>query len=293
MRMVATDAVEPVDFVPAAQVVAAGAAARAGAGAPTSAARFASGAGSATASIGRCARLALRRTSPPNISLRWRPRSTSARSAPNDGFDMVLGAAQSGSCFTRGSTAPRHPICSWCGGARTAASSGSMRRRRPSPRRSKAGRCCRSPGTSRPTSATAITRSCTSPASTPASTSAPAGAARSSPRATARSSRAGWAGGYGRQVRIAHAGGLVSSYGHMSEIVARAGQLRACRPADRLCRLFRPLDRPAPPLRGQAAGTPVNPLGVRFSSAPMVNTQVADAVKARLKALLSVGVRRS
>ena len=40
-------------------------------------------------------------------------------------------------------------------------------------------------------------------------------------------------------------------------------------------------------------GTPVNPLGVRFASAPVVDTQLADAVKARLKALLSVGVKRA
>ncbi len=35
--------------------------------------------------------------------------------------------------------------------------------------------------------------------------------------------RAGWAGGYGRQVRIAHAGGLTTSYSHMSRIVAGEG----------------------------------------------------------------------
>jgi hypothetical protein len=37
----------------------------------------------------------------------------------------------------------------------------------------------------------------------------------------------------------------------------------------------------------------VNPLSVRFSSAPAVDTQLADAVKARLRALLRVGVRKS
>jgi len=37
-------------------------------------------------------------------------------------------------------------------------------------------------------------------------------------------------------------------------------------------------------------GTPVNPLGVRLTSAPVVDTHLADAVKARLKALLGVGV---
>jgi murein DD-endopeptidase MepM/ murein hydrolase activator NlpD len=36
-------------------------------------------------------------------------------------------------------------------------------------------------------------------------------------------------------------------------------------------------------------GTPVNPLGVRFVSAPVVDQHLAAAVKARLKALLSVG----
>jgi murein DD-endopeptidase MepM/ murein hydrolase activator NlpD len=38
-----------------------------------------------------------------------------------------------------------------------------------------------------------------------------------------RVAAAGWAGGYGRQVRLAHAGGLVTSYSHMSRIVARPG----------------------------------------------------------------------
>jgi hypothetical protein len=40
-------------------------------------------------------------------------------------------------------------------------------------------------------------------------------------------------------------------------------------------------------------GTPVNPLDVRFASAPVVDSHLADAVKARLKALLNVGVKRS
>lgn len=36
--------------------------------------------------------------------------------------------------------------------------------------------------------------------------------------------RAGWSGGYGKQVRISHAGGLSTSYSHMSKIVAKPGQ---------------------------------------------------------------------
>ena len=41
-------------------------------------------------------------------------------------------------------------------------------------------------------------------------------------------SRAGWAGGYGRQVRIDHGGGMVTSYSHMSGFaVAPGGHVRA------------------------------------------------------------------
>jgi hypothetical protein len=42
----------------------------------------------------------------------------------------------------------------------------------------------------------------------------------------------------------------------------------------------------------QRNGVPVNPLSVRFAATRMVDTGVADAVKARLKTLLSVGVKR-
>ena len=52
------------------------------------------------------------------------------------------------------------------------------------------------------------------------------GASRGSPilaAADGQVTRAGWAGGYGRQVRIAHGGGLATSYSHMSQIVAEPG----------------------------------------------------------------------
>jgi murein DD-endopeptidase MepM/ murein hydrolase activator NlpD len=103
---------------------------------------------------------------------------------------------------------------------------------------------------------------------------------------------AGWAGGYGREVRIAHAGGLVSLYGHMSQIVAepgtyvRQGQLIGYVGSSGLS------TGPHVHFEVRLGGQPVNPLGVRFTSAPVVDTHLADAVKARLKALLSVGVRK-
>jgi murein DD-endopeptidase MepM/ murein hydrolase activator NlpD len=103
---------------------------------------------------------------------------------------------------------------------------------------------------------------------------------------------AGWSGGYGRQVRLWHGGGLMTTYSHMSDIVAtpgsfvRRGQLIGYVGSSGLST--------GPHLHYEVLkdGTPVNPLGVRFVSAPVVDAHLADAVKARLKALLSVGIKR-
>ena len=111
--------------------------------------------------------------------------------------------------------------------------------------------------------------------------------------ADGRVAAAGWAGGYGRQVRLWHEGGLMTTYSHMSEIAAspgsfvRRGQLIGYVGSSGLST--------GPHLHYEVLkdGTPVNPLGVRFASAPAVDTHLADAVKARLKALLSVGIKRS
>jgi murein DD-endopeptidase MepM/ murein hydrolase activator NlpD len=104
---------------------------------------------------------------------------------------------------------------------------------------------------------------------------------------------AGWGGGFGREVQIAHAGGLTSVYGHMSEVVAqpgsyvRAGQLIGYVGSSGLS------TGPHLHFEVRQGGQPVNPLAVRFTSAPVVDTHLAEAVKARLKALLSVGFKRS
>lgn len=104
---------------------------------------------------------------------------------------------------------------------------------------------------------------------------------------------AGWSGGYGREVQIAHGGGVVSLYGHMSGIVAspgsyvRRGQIIGYVGSSGLST--------GPHLHFEVRqnGSPVNPLGVRFvSAAPQPDPHLADAVKARLKELLSVGVKR-
>jgi len=104
---------------------------------------------------------------------------------------------------------------------------------------------------------------------------------------------AGWSGGYGRQVRIWHGGGITTTYSHMSEIVAspgsfvRRGQLIGYVGSSGLST--------GPHLHYEVLrnGTPVNPLGVRFASTPVVDTHLAEAVKTRLRQLLTVGIKRS
>jgi murein DD-endopeptidase MepM/ murein hydrolase activator NlpD len=98
--------------------------------------------------------------------------------------------------------------------------------------------------------------------------------------------RAGWAGGYGRQVRIAHGGGLVTSYSHMSRIVAdegaavRAGQLIGYVGSSGLST--------GPHLHYETIrnGVAVDPLSVRFATARPVDAREVQAIKARLQALL-------
>ncbi len=98
--------------------------------------------------------------------------------------------------------------------------------------------------------------------------------------------RAGWAGGYGQQVRIAHGAGLATSYSHMSRIVApigtpvRQGQLIGYVGSTGLST--------GPHLHFETLrnGVAVNPMGVRFVSAAPVDARQAAAVRTRLKQLL-------
>ncbi|MEO7240221.1 MAG: M23 family metallopeptidase, partial [Sphingomicrobium sp.] len=110
--------------------------------------------------------------------------------------------------------------------------------------------------------------------------------------ADGRVSMAGWSGGYGRQVRIAHGGGLVTSYSHMSQIAAQAGsfvhrgQVIGYVGSSGLST--------GPHLHYEVlrSGTPVNPLGVTFANVVLADNHQADAIKARLRSLLSVGMKR-
>ena len=105
--------------------------------------------------------------------------------------------------------------------------------------------------------------------------------------------RAGWAGGYGRQVRIGHAGGLSSSYSHMSSYAVapgtfvRQGQLIGYVGSSGLST--------GPHLHYEVyrGGVAVNPMGVKFTPAQRAADPAAvAAIRARLRTLLAVGVKR-
>jgi len=97
--------------------------------------------------------------------------------------------------------------------------------------------------------------------------------------------RAGWSGGYGRQVRIAHAGGLVTSYSHMSRIVALEGGL--VRRGELIGYVGSSGLSTGPHLHFEVlrGGVAVNPLGVSLVSRPTVDRGLIAAVQARAKAL--------
>ena len=99
--------------------------------------------------------------------------------------------------------------------------------------------------------------------------------------------RAGWAGGYGRQVRLAHAGGIETSYSHMSRFVVepgslvRQGQLIGYSGTTGLST--------GPHLHYETyrSGIAVNPRTVRFAvAAPAADDGQQAAFQARLKLLL-------
>jgi murein DD-endopeptidase MepM/ murein hydrolase activator NlpD len=99
---------------------------------------------------------------------------------------------------------------------------------------------------------------------------------------------AGYAGGYGRQVRIVHSTGIVTTYSHMSSMAAspglqvRQGQVIGYVGSSGLAT--------GPHLHFEVRinGQPVNPLTARLVSRPTVQAPQLAAFKARLKDLLSI-----
>ncbi len=99
---------------------------------------------------------------------------------------------------------------------------------------------------------------------------------------------AGWAGGYGQQVRLNHAGGLTTSYSHMSRIIAepgsrvRQGQLIGYVGSSGLST--------GPHLHYElhVNGVPVDPASVQFATRAQLSGSELAAFRARLRALLSI-----
>ncbi len=103
-----------------------------------------------------------------------------------------------------------------------------------------------------------------------------------------RVAAAGWAGGYGNQVRLAHSGGMVTSYSHMSRIVARAGS--SVRQGQVIGYVGSTGLSTGPHLHYELLknGVPVNPAAVKFVSRAQLDGTSLAAFRSRLKTLLAV-----
>jgi len=101
-----------------------------------------------------------------------------------------------------------------------------------------------------------------------------------------RVTAAGWAGGYGRQVRIAHAGGIATSYSHMSRISARPGS--QVRQGQVIGYVGSTGLSTGPHLHYELYrnGVPVNPTSVRFVMRSQLSGADLAGFRARLRSLL-------
>jgi murein DD-endopeptidase MepM/ murein hydrolase activator NlpD len=105
-----------------------------------------------------------------------------------------------------------------------------------------------------------------------------------------RVTRAGWAGGYGRQVRLSHAGGLGTSYSHMSRIAVQSGQ--TVRKGQVIGYVGSTGLSTGPHLHYEVyrGGTHVNPRSVRFTTRAQLSGGDLASFRSRLRNLLSTPV---
>jgi murein DD-endopeptidase MepM/ murein hydrolase activator NlpD len=102
---------------------------------------------------------------------------------------------------------------------------------------------------------------------------------------------AGWSGGYGREVEVAHGGGIVTLYGHMSGIVAspgetvRQGQVIGYVGSSGLS------TGPHVHFEVRVNGTPVDPMTVQMRSRNVISGPAREAFNARLKQLMAIGAK--
>jgi len=100
---------------------------------------------------------------------------------------------------------------------------------------------------------------------------------------------AGWAGGYGHEVQIAHGGGVLTLYGHMSGIVAQPGE--KVRQGQVIGYVGSTGLSTGPHLHFEVRvdGRAVNPLDVKLQTRSAVSSADEAAFKARLKQMQAIG----
>ena len=103
---------------------------------------------------------------------------------------------------------------------------------------------------------------------------------------------AGWAGGYGQQVRVAHGNGILTTYSHMSTIAAAPGT--PVRQGQVIGYVGSTGTSTGPHLHFEVrvGGRAVDPLAVRLVSRPSIEGRELAAFKARLKQLLAIGEKK-
>jgi murein DD-endopeptidase MepM/ murein hydrolase activator NlpD len=103
--------------------------------------------------------------------------------------------------------------------------------------------------------------------------------------------RAGWAGGYGQQVRLAHAASMGSSYSHMSRIVVAPGSI--VHQGQLIGYVGTSGLSTGPHLHYEVYrnGVAVNPMGVRFATQALLAGEELARFKARLAQLLTIGTK--
>jgi murein DD-endopeptidase MepM/ murein hydrolase activator NlpD len=103
-----------------------------------------------------------------------------------------------------------------------------------------------------------------------------------------RVAMAGWSGGYGKQVRINHAGGLMTSYSHMSRIIAEPGAY--VKQGELIGYVGSTGLSTGPHLHYELHrnGVPINPMSVRFTLRSQLSGSELTAFRARLRDLLAL-----
>lgn len=103
---------------------------------------------------------------------------------------------------------------------------------------------------------------------------------------------AGWTGGYGRQVRVAHGSGIVTSYSHMSGIAASPGEM--VRQGQVIGYVGSTGLSTGPHLHFEVRvnGRAVDPMQVQLQRRQQISGPERQAFNARLNQLLSIGEKR-